>query len=236
MKLLKLIPSAIRRYWLTIVGSMILVLAWYREKITISQHIENITYLKEGRKEYREVMLQRLVNGLLSDITLYMHNTSGNKFYLKALIDAYSAELRTFETLRANGQILRSNFKDLKLQDSLNRNFYARQEEISVLYKSGNFDAVNERLKKERGELLDLSKKDQEIIHNSLIDEKNAIDDIQFWTLFLYALGILMITMDKVKDALNNDSNELRKLLADVKEQNKKLLHRRDKEENKAGG
>src|SRR5204863_1110371 len=126
MKILKLIPSAIRRYWLTIVGSMILVLAWYREKITISQHIESITSLKEGRKEYREVMLQRLVNGIRSDVTLYMHNTSGNKFYLNALIDAYSDELRTFETLRANGQILKSDPKDIKLQDSLNNNFYAK--------------------------------------------------------------------------------------------------------------
>src|SRR5205085_538129 len=75
-------------------------------------------------------------------------------------------------------------------------------------------------------------KRNQFAANTLILNEINVTDKIHFRYLFLYAFGIILITINRAKDAIFNNSkeDELKTLLKQVKDQNTKLLHKKEKE------
>jgi len=54
--------------------------------------------------------------------------------------------------------------------------------------------------------------------------EMREISKIHLWSLLLYALGIVLINMDKAKEAIFRDDKEIKETLKRLEDQSKRML------------
>lgn len=206
--IMNLIIKAFRRYWLTIIGSLILVVSWYFEKSLTSNHENQISDFKENRFHYMLQNQSKIFATYVSEITAFnfKHDTI---LSITDLADAYCAELRMIEHLKVAG--IEMSMGEDESKDELNNQYDNRITLINKLQDEDNNVEIKKMLIDERTNLYEISKNNQFEVNRKIIKENESIDKIHFWTLFLYALGIILITMDKVKETVYNQ-NEVKPL------------------------
>lgn len=200
-----LLVKAIKKYWLTIIGSLILVVSWYFEKSLTSHHENEISDFKENRLHYILQNQSKIFATYVSEITAF--NYKHDKILSIAdLTDAYCAELRMIEHVKFAGKEMSMGGDESK--DELNNQYDNRITLINKLQDEENNAEIKKMLTEERRNLYEVSKNNQFEVNRKIIKENESISKIHCWTLVLYALGILLITMDKVKETLLNQGNE----------------------------
>lgn len=206
--IMNLVIKAFRRYWLTIIGSLILVVSWYFEKSLTTNHENQISDFKENRFHYILQNQSKIFATYVSEITAfnYKHDTI---LSIADLTDAYSAELRMIEHLKVAG--IEMSMRGDESKDELNNQYDSRITLINKLQDEDNNGEIKKMLAEERTNFYEISKNNQLEVNRKIIKENESIHKIHFWTLFLYALGIILITMDKVKETVYN-KNEVKSL------------------------
>jgi len=216
---MNLLLKTFKKYWLTIIGSLILVVSWYFEKSLTTQHENEISNFKENRFHYVLQNQSKIFATYVSEITAfnYKHDTI---LSIADVTDAYCAELRMIEHLKIAGKEMSMGSNEPK--DDLNNQYDNRITFINKLQDENDDKEIKQMLIEERRNLYETSKNHQFEVNKKIIKENESIDKIHFWTLLLYAIGIILITMDKVKETVINQENELKLSPQISKKQNRR--------------
>lgn len=206
---MKLLLKTFKKYWLTIIGSLILVISWYFEKSLTTQHENEISDFKESRLHYILQNQSKIFATYVSEITTfnYKHDTI---LSMDDVTDAYCAELRMIEHIKIAGKEMSMGSNESK--DDLNNQYDNNITFINKLQDENKHKELKKMLIEERRNLYETSKNHQFEVNKKIKKENESIDKIHFWTLLLYAIGIVLITMDKVKETISNQENDLKLL------------------------
>lgn len=185
-----------------------------------------ISDFKENRLHYEIQSQSHKFSTFVSEVTSYNYK-HGKILPLHSLIDAYAAELRMIGYMKYAGLGLVT--LEEEEQNNININYDNYITSINKLQDGNNYEEIEKMLIKERINFYEMSKNDQFAIDGKIKEENKAIDKIHLWTLIFYAIGIVVLTMDKVKDAIsgNKEDNELKTLLKKIHAQNEQLLRKK---------
>lgn len=231
-----MIWTAVKKYFLTIVGSFILAGSWYYERVKVAEYTDKISDTKDLRADYNMKMLEHVLTVFHTQQQQfnYKHDTIVT---FADICGALAQEARSTVTLVSSGTKIQDHsdlWDSTKISNSFN-DFRDKQNLITAFLNNYNLDTLAAINKKDRDDMFSISISDQLEIHRWIYDQKKNIDKVQSMALILYSLGILLISIDKVWDELkrikNHNKDDLFKLLSQVKEQNTKLLHRNEKKE-----
>lgn len=149
---------------------------------------------------------------------------------LRMVMDLYVSELQAAE-------VAMSEYKGMGVH---NDEEYIRQRDISTidkfylldsLWKTGNFRGIDSLMREER-ETPDSTGINYQAINNSFIaEQQDAVEKYDLLTLLFYAIGIILITIDRMKEAVRREresngksDDEIKNLLNQVITQNNKIL------------
>lgn len=218
----------IRKYWPAIIGSFILAVTWYFEKVRITKLNDQLKKLEHLKDQYTQSNNIQSITFLLTDLAKF--NYQNDSILAKSsLVSAYSVEIMRDEQLKNTGKSI--NLYSKEETKELFYEYYKTMDKLKLMESNEDIKGLEEWHKKNRSIIYDLTKFDGLNIDYevAVLNEKN--EQTYLFTLIFYVIGILFLTFSKVKEVLLGQKYEESHLvlLKEIKEQNIKLLHRKER-------
>jgi hypothetical protein len=211
MLLKKLFIQSFIQNWLTILGSFILILSWYSEKVLVSNYSDKIQESERKELMYRVLQTQFASLRYHSQLSIEEINRIGKsqvEIDTSLAIGNFVAESKVILNLLALGLLIDEE-DDSKIIE-YHRQVGQWNTLIDKLAETNDLWGLLTNLNTFRQNLRQFSIDDQTNMLAYIRHLQKNISKTQAYSLIFYAIGILLITMNRVKDTLQNKSNEFK--------------------------
>jgi len=227
LTLLQLIIIASRKYYLTIIGSLILVGSWYGESVLFNDFSGTIKGLESSREDIFQCSILQKAMEVSSDISALSYRFDSTEEKMYSMASKYLTELVQIKTLKSFQERLTSNLP--YASETMSLIYDTLYQVVNYYCAKKDMNSLNTLLNTTRKDIFIYSGNVQIHINKEIMEYENKISNLQFWVIWLYVLGIILITVDRAKEKVYSNEQEVENLLTQINEQNIKLLRRNNK-------
>jgi hypothetical protein len=202
MKYKDILP-ALKKNLILVIGSLLLVSAWFFEKITINNYEENIAKGRRQLLEYELFIHDSRLTTLVTKVDKWAYSNDSSYENKKKLKESLLNQALSYELLVANGKLGSEDVIDTtakKIQDD----YY----EKVALYKSYSVDSLLMVLKVQEAHYTKDIFNYQTDISNKIVSNKKKLDKWHFGYLIFYAIGIIIISVDRGMKEINKEKSD----------------------------
>lgn len=194
--------TILKRYWLTVLGSIILVTSWYFEKVLTQKHEGEIARLDHSIGEFIDAM------NLVRTMEHITDRTDYKTTYPIKLKNNYSG---LAETIMAIAELQQLSFElvygNENLPDSISDKVDSLKSLTTRLYEQDKFDSILNIYQISRNDVYDATLINQTKYLDLVEQERESLKTIRIVTLLCYVIGILLVTIEKVRRVIRPPKN-----------------------------
>ena len=194
--------TILKSYWLTVLGSIVLVTSWYFEKVLTQKHEGEIARLDHSIREFADAM--NLVRTM-------EHITDRTDYKTTYPIQLKNNHSGLAETIIAIAELHQLSFQlvygNENLPDSISDKVDSLKSLTTRLYQQNNFDSILNLYQICRNDVSDATLVNQTQYLDLVEQERESLSTIRLVALLCYIIGILLVTIEKVKRVIRPPKN-----------------------------
>ena len=212
----EILLTTLKKYTLTLVGSLILIVAWYFEKISIAKFQETISEKKRALDRFQFMIHDNTMQRGILNLTETMRSIDSNAVSPNTratlLLNAILSSILTYN----NGRLM---FAETSEDRAAIHNLYsAKITYLTALHAKKDIIGLYDELYRANDLINNIDSDSQSYVNSLIYDTEARQSNRGILYLLFYAIGIILITADKSKTVLEDE----RKIIDTVIKRNKK--------------